>query len=265
MKLFDVACINIFTLYFYHLKIIYSLQTEISNLSNQNIKTLISENTSKENIDNKSSKEKDVKKYIDNTVFTKESVDILETGKELIKKNNELIKNIEKSWKKINAIDDFKKLDENLKDKVMKKKDEPTAVSKEKNVTQKITVEKNQKQNDTQTDIIIGNTTEKNTFTILNKKETSPIKKLSNLLFKSSLITKSELLNKEDAAVLIENNDKLKTLIGQLQKIFDTNTNILNKFIDGEKEGMESQVETKEKPKDLLKYQVIEITEKKNI
>lgn len=157
------------------------------------------------------------------TPYSKESVDIVETGKELIKKIDSLEKLKAEKTKNI------------LENEILV---ESAKLKKITNLKKEEITEKE-----------------------AEKQPLNPIKKLSDLLFKSSIVTKSEILTKEDAAILIENNDKIKNIALQLQKIFDSNENILNKFIVGNKNGVETPVE--EKPKDFLKYRVIEITEKK--
>lgn len=95
------------------------------------------------------------------------------------------------------------------------------------------------------------------------KNNSGSIKKLSDLFFKSAILTKNEILTKEDSSVLIENSNKIKSIIGQLQRIHDTTSAILNKFLDGKNIGSLSYDGAEEKPKDVLKYKVIEVTENK--
>lgn len=89
-----------------------------------------------------------------------------------------------------------------------------------------------------------------------------PIKKLTDLFFKSAIVTKNEILSKENSAALIESSNKIRSIIQQLQKIYDTQIGILKMFLDG-KENPGIPYEENEKPKDVMKYQVIEVTEKK--
>lgn len=172
---------------------------------------------------------------------------IIEASKELLKKNNEFIETVEK---KLNNIDQLKS--ESIKEK-------------------KIEKTKPENKNEGQERSTLPDVESKSTYPFthipspfIEKQSTqnSPIKKISDLLFKSTIVTKNEILNKDDSAVLIENNNKIKSIIGQLQKILDTSIAILNKFReDKDTQDLSPQ---KEKPKDVMKYQVIEVTENKN-
>ncbi|KAI5180828.1 hypothetical protein PAEPH01_2762, partial [Pancytospora epiphaga] len=88
-----------------------------------------------------------------------------------------------------------------------------------------------------------------------------PIKKLTDLLFKSSVVTKNDMLTSKESATLLENNVKIKNMMTQLQKIYEMNEGILKRFINNQEE-QPLPYHSIEKPKDVMKYQVIEVTEK---
>lgn len=88
------------------------------------------------------------------------------------------------------------------------------------------------------------------------------IRNISDILFKSSLMTKTGVLEKNESATLIENNNKIKSVIAQLQKILDANNVILKKFSD-EKILESTTEENKNAPQEVLNYQVIEVTDEK--
>lgn len=232
--------------------------------------------------------------------FSRERAQILKTGKELIKRNTELIKNLEDGLKNIQGKDESNNSKETIKNKeeigikasITETETKESGKSwnkssaeegKSPNITKTVTKDSielripvknisnqsNSKNFGLQTGSVIKKDENGGFASVFNRgtevmpgKVATSMKKLSDLFFKSSMMTKNEILTKEDSAALIDSNNKIKSIMGQLQKLFDTNSTILNKFLDGGKDGMEPQTEEKDKPKDVLKYQVIEVTEK---
>ncbi|KAI4293109.1 hypothetical protein PAPHI01_2383 [Pancytospora philotis] len=89
----------------------------------------------------------------------------------------------------------------------------------------------------------------------------TPMKKLTDLFFRPAIVTKTGILSKEDAQTLIMNNNKLKSLIAQFDRIYSSTMPILKNFLEGhDNQGIPYEAE--ELPKDVMKYQVIEVTEK---
>lgn len=82
---------------------------------------------------------------------------------------------------------------------------------------------------------------------------------LSDLLFKSSVITKDGILTKEHSEQLLESNKKLKGIISQLSKIIDNQETILNKFVENK---LDEQGK-KNVPQDVMNLKLIEVTEAK--
>lgn len=91
----------------------------------------------------------------------------------------------------------------------------------------------------------------------------SPVRKLTDIFFKSAVATKQGILTSADAEILFENINKLKSLKAQLERIYESEMSILNKFVVG-KDPQTSGFNEQEKPKDVMKYQVIEVTDKKS-
>lgn len=181
----------------------------------------------------------------DDSKPNKKQKDFIAASKELLKKNNEFIESIEKN------LNSEKKLKDSIESKKIKKDpiENHTNIKKQPAPTNES--ESKKPHNFSPPSPILERSILKN----------NPIRKISDLLFKSTIVTKSDILSKEDAAVMIDNNNKIKSIIGQLQKIQDSNTALLKKF--QENTTAEDNSVTKDKPKDLIKYQVIEVTDNK--
>lgn len=183
----------------------------------------------------------------DDSKSNKKQKDFIAASKELLKKNNEFIESIEKN------LNSEKKLVDSIDSK--KVKHEPAEIhSNIKQPPVSANDSENKKFNNFAPPLPIAERS------IL--KNDSPMRKISDILFKSTIVTKSDILTKEDAATMIENNNKIKSIIGQLQKIQDSNLTLLKKF--QENSMIEENTLPKDKPKDLIKYQVIEVTDNKN-
>ncbi|ORD93270.1 hypothetical protein ECANGB1_404 [Enterospora canceri] len=90
------------------------------------------------------------------------------------------------------------------------------------------------------------------------KEKDKPEGSLSNIMFSSTIKTKEEILRSKDSLKLMENNNKIRKIIAQLKIITDENEKILDAF----RANVDEKREEEDKPKDVMKYKVIEVTEK---
>ncbi|KAL6122279.1 hypothetical protein NUSPORA_00695 [Nucleospora cyclopteri] len=87
-------------------------------------------------------------------------------------------------------------------------------------------------------------------------------KNISELVFSSSTKMKDEILRKNDSYSLLENNNQLVKIIGQLKSIADENKKILEKFKDVSA-NHDNLSQKQDEPRDIMNYKVIEVTENK--
>lgn len=198
--------------------------------------------------------------------LVKDSTMLIKTGRELIRKNTELIKNIENGLKTIenNSRSNHEEGgDPNIKSETKDLPDNGNVSNAKKEINAMGELDNKKGSNNIinpNTDVSkLPDINAPSSNSISTNNITSPIKKLSDLFFKSSISTKNDILTKEDSVVLIENNNKIESIMGQLRKISDSNTIILKKFLEG-KSATEEHYDQPEAPKDVFKYHVIEVT-----
>lgn len=184
--------------------------------------------------------------------LTKASDQIIKNSKELIKKNTELIKNMEDNLRQSKT--------ENVPGSPEEGAEMPDGDKKTAKAETAGAADTEQKTNSPSKQDA-ATSADKSVLPV-HKDEKSSMQKLSDLFFRPSIRTKSEILSKEDAAVLVDNSNKIKSILGQLQKVYEATSLILAKFIDEKPDGLEPTFSTDaQKPKEVMKYQVIEVTE----
>ncbi|KAI5151592.1 hypothetical protein ENBRE01_2243 [Enteropsectra breve] len=204
---------------------------------------------------NKISKEKQEKKKI------------IEKSKELIKQNNEFIKSISSDFKAINEEKDILNTKTASAIKENKYKADSSNIYKDRDAkpvkkvligTRNASAEEDENKREVPYPHAKGPSPVLITTSEKAQAPTS-IKKLSDMLFKPTVVTKAEMMTKEEAASLIENHNRIKSSVLEISKILEQNLEILEKF----KEATALDGSEPEKPKELLKYKVIEVTQRK--